>query len=72
MGKKIDIDDLLDSTQVAMMTNLSSPSAVSVLLARGSFPEPILNRGPNKVRLWLRQDIERWVRDRKASIKTRS
>jgi predicted DNA-binding transcriptional regulator AlpA len=67
MGKKVDIDDLLDSTQVAAMTNLNSPSAVSVLLGRGSFPEPVLNRGKNKVKLWLRQDIERWIRERPGS-----
>jgi predicted DNA-binding transcriptional regulator AlpA len=67
MGKKVDIDDLLDSTQVAAMTNLNSPSAVSVYLGRGSFPRPVIDRGPNRVRLWLRQDIERWMAERSRS-----
>jgi predicted DNA-binding transcriptional regulator AlpA len=66
MGKKVDVDDLIDAREVADMLGLSSPRAVAVYSSRG-LPEPIIDRGPNTAKLWLRQDIERWKKDRKNS-----
>jgi predicted DNA-binding transcriptional regulator AlpA len=66
MGKKVDVDDLVDAREVAEMLGLSSPRAVAVYASRG-LPEPIIDRGPNTAKLWLRQDIERWLRDRSSS-----
>ncbi len=63
MGKKVDVDDLIDAREVAEMLGLSSPRAVAVYSSRG-LPEPIIDRGPNTAKLWLRQDIERWQKDR--------
>jgi predicted DNA-binding transcriptional regulator AlpA len=63
MGKKVDVDDLIDAREVADMLGLSSPRAVAVYSSRG-LPEPIIDRGPNTAKLWLRQDIERWKKDR--------
>jgi predicted DNA-binding transcriptional regulator AlpA len=60
MGKKVDVDDLLDAKDVADMLGLSSPRAVAVYASRG-LPEPIIDRGPNTAKLWLRQDIEAWL-----------
>jgi predicted DNA-binding transcriptional regulator AlpA len=70
MGKKVDVDDLIDAREVAEMLGLSSSRAVAVYSSRG-LPEPIIDRGPNTAKLWLRQDIERWVRDRNLSRKPR-
>jgi predicted DNA-binding transcriptional regulator AlpA len=66
MGKKVDVDDLVDAREVAEMLGLSSPRAVAVYASRG-LPDPIIDRGPNTAKLWLRQDIERWLRDRSSS-----
>jgi hypothetical protein len=51
---------------VAEMLGLSSARAVAVYMSRG-LPDPIIDRGPNTAKLWLRQDIERWLRDRSSS-----
>ena len=64
MGKKVDVDDLIDAAQVARLAGFNSPTAVSVYLSRGVLPLPIVDRGANRVRLWLRQDIEKWVKSR--------
>ena len=71
MGKKIDVDDLIDAREVAEMLGLSSPRAVAVYSSRG-LPEPIVDRGPNTAKLWLRQDIDRWLRERTGSRSSRS
>lgn len=71
MGKKVDVDDLIDAREVAEMLGLSSPRAVAVYSSRG-LPEPIIDRGPNTAKLWLRQDIERWIKERELSRKNRS
>lgn len=71
MGKKVDVDDLIDAREVADILGLSSPRAVAVYSSRG-LPEPIIDRGPNTAKLWLRQDIERWIKERDVSRKKRS
>ena len=63
VGKKVDVDDLIDAREVAEMLGLSSPRAVAVYASRG-LPEPVIDRGPNTAKLWLRQDIERWSMSR--------
>jgi len=65
MGKKVDVDDLVDAREVAQLLGLSSPRAVAVYASRG-LPEPILDRGPNTAKLWLRQDIERFQATRRS------
>ena len=66
VGKKVDVDDLIDAKEVANMLGLSSPRAVAVYASRG-LPEPIIDRGPNTAKLWLRQDIQRWIKERPSS-----
>jgi len=63
MGKKVDVDDLVDAREVAEMLGLSSARAVAVYASRG-LPDPIIDRGRNTAKLWLRQDIEGWLQDR--------
>jgi predicted DNA-binding transcriptional regulator AlpA len=65
VGKKVDVDDLIDAVEVARLVGFKSPTAVYVYLGRGVLPPPVVDRGANKVRLWLRQDIERWIKSRK-------
>lgn len=63
MGKKVDVSDLLDAHEVAELLGLSSHTAVSVYAKRG-LPEPVIDRGPNRAKFWLRQDIEKWMQNR--------
>lgn len=62
MGRKVDLDDLLDAREVAELLGLASANAVNVYLGRyRDFPEPVLVR-PG-FRLWLRSDVEAWARE---------
>lgn len=72
MGRKIDVDDLLDAVEVAEIVGFKSPTAVSVYLSRGSFPEPVIDRGGRRTRMWLRQDITNWVKNRSVSSRSSS
>ena len=65
MGRKVDVDDLLDADQVAELLGLSSRTAVSVYKRRyADFPEAVLDRGTGKCRFWLRTDVEQWANSR--------
>lgn len=66
MGKKVDVDDLIDASEVARLAGFKSSTAVSVYLSRGVLPLPIIDRGANRARLWLRQDIVRWLKAKKS------
>ncbi len=68
MGEKVDSDDLVGAAEVAAILRLSHPSSVTTYLRRyADFPRPVVDRPPSRVRLWRRQDIERWHRDRTAA-----
>lgn len=68
MGREVDLDELLDADEVAVLLGLSSRSAISVYRSRYStFPAPALDRGTGKCRFWLRSEILAWNADRTAS-----
>ena len=61
MGRRVDVDDLLDAHEVAKLLGFASAQALSVNIQRGKkIPEPVYDRGQRKAKLWLRQDIEKW------------
>lgn len=63
---KVAIDDLLDAHGVAEVLNLSHPNTVSVYQHRyEDMPRPALDLGANRVKLWLRPEIERWAAQRR-------
>ena len=65
MGEKVDSDDLVGAAEVAAILRLSHPSSVTTYLRRyADFPRPVVDLTSSRVRLWRRQDIERWHRDR--------
>jgi predicted DNA-binding transcriptional regulator AlpA len=65
MGEKVDSDDLVGAAEVAAILRLSHPSSVTTYLRRyADFPRPVVDLTSSRVRLWRRQDIERWDRDR--------
>jgi predicted DNA-binding transcriptional regulator AlpA len=65
VGKKVDSDDLIGAADVAVILRLSHPSSVTTYLRRyADFPRPVVDLSGSRVRLWRRQDIERWHRTR--------
>lgn len=68
MGAKVDSDDLVGAAEVAVILRLSHPSSVTTYLHRyPDFPKPVVDLSSSRVRLWRRQDIEKWHRKRTKS-----
>jgi predicted DNA-binding transcriptional regulator AlpA len=65
MGKKVDLDDLLDAGEVAVLLGLSLRQAVSTYRRRyPTFPAPVISKNSGKCDLWLRADIDEWMNSR--------
>lgn len=61
MSRMVAIDDLIDAHEVASLLGLSHHNTVSVYQHRyGDMPQPALDLGKGRVKLWLRPEIERW------------
>jgi predicted DNA-binding transcriptional regulator AlpA len=59
----VDPDELIDATEVAELLGLSRRTSVSVYQRRyPDMPKPIVERGPRRLKLWLRSEIEAWAR----------
>lgn len=62
---QVDTDDLVGASEVQAILRLSHPSSVTTYLKRYSdFPRPVVDLSGSRVRLWRRQDIERWHQKR--------
>ena len=65
---KIDPADLLDAGEVADLLGLSLRQAVSTYRSRyPDFPTPIVSKNSGLCSLWLRSDIEKWAKGRRAA-----
>ena len=65
---KVRVEDLIDSQDVAEILGLSSPRAVHVSLSRyPAMPRPVVDRGANRAKLWLREEIMAWKKKRTAN-----
>ncbi len=63
MTPKVRTEDLIDARGVAELLGLSHPNSVSTYQRRyADMPSPIVNLGQGRCRLWLRPEIEEWVR----------
>jgi len=63
MGRRVDLDDLIDSATVAEFLGLNSRRAVTTYRTRhDDFPEPVRTSEGGRCLLWLRQDVEAWAR----------
>ncbi len=69
MGRKVDVDDLIDTQEVATLLGLAHRNTVSEYQARyEDMPRPVVNRRGGRLKLWLRPELERWAdRHRKRS-----
>ncbi len=71
MGRSVDIDDLIDAHDVAEILGLSHSNSVYGYLRRyPAMPRPVVDRGRNRARLWLRSEVEQWMRSRDRASQT--
>ena len=67
MGRKVDLDDLIDVGEVAELLGLAHKNSVTTYMRRyDDFPAPVIEFADGKCRAWLRAEIAKWVRSRQA------
>jgi len=60
MGRKVDVDELIDTQQVAKILGLAHRNTVSEYQARyPDMPRPVVVRRARRLKLWLRPEVER-------------
>ena len=63
VGRRVDIDDLVDARAVAAVLGLKHANSVSTYSKRyRDFPQPVVNLGRGRTLMWLRTEIEAWAR----------
>ena len=68
MSPKVNTEDLIGAAEVADMLGLAHHNSVSTYLRRyDDFPRPVVDLPKSRVRLWLRQDINKWRKQRSTS-----
>lgn len=66
VGRRVDLDDLIDAAEVASILGLARANSVYVYQARyPDMPRPVLDRGPRQAKLWLRSEVEVWSKERR-------
>lgn len=67
MGRKVDVDDLVDAREVAELLGLSHPNSVYLYVRRyPDMPAPVYQPGARRAQLWLRSEILNWMQSRKS------
>lgn len=62
MGRKIDVDELIDANRVADLLGLSHRNSVTTYQHRyPSMPRPVVNISKSRIRLWLEPEITEWA-----------
>jgi len=62
VGRKVDVDDLIDTQTVAKILGLAHRNTVSEYQARyQDMPRPVVDLNNGRLKLWLRPDVERWA-----------
>ena len=65
MTPGVDTGDLIDAWGVAGLLGLAQRNTVSLYQRRyPDMPRPVVDLGRGRCKLWLRSDIEKWVRTR--------
>ncbi len=72
MAPQVATEDLIDAQGVADVLGLSHRNTVSQYQRRyGDMPQPVLDLGQGRVKLWLRPEIEEWASALEAGGRTR-
>ena len=65
MGRKVDLDDLIDVGEVAELLGLAHKNSVTTYMRRyDDFPKPVFEFADGKCRAWLVDDVELWAASR--------
>ncbi len=68
MGTTVDTKDLVSASEVADLLGLAQHNSVTTYLRRyPDFPRPVVEKSHGHIRLWLRQDIAEWNRERRTA-----
>jgi predicted DNA-binding transcriptional regulator AlpA len=63
VGRRVNVDDLIDAREVARLIGLARETSVSVYQRRyPDMPRPVVRRSSGRCLLWLRQDVEAWAK----------
>ena len=63
MGRKVDLDDLIDVGEVAELLGLAHKNSVTTYMRRyEDFPKPAVEFADGKCRAWIREDVQAWKR----------
>jgi hypothetical protein len=72
VGRRIDIDQLLDANGVAEILGLAHRNTVSVYQHRyPDMPRPVIDFGNGRTKIWLKPEIEQWASAQAAKGRTR-
>lgn len=72
MGRKVDLDDLVDANAAAELLGLVHRNTVSVYQHRyKDMPQPALDLGDGRVKLWLGSELQAWATKVAAEGRTR-
>jgi hypothetical protein len=62
VGRKVDVDDLIDAQEVATILGLAHRNTVSEYQRRYlEMPRPVVDRRDGRLKLWLLPELERWA-----------
>ena len=65
VGRKVDLDDLIDVGEVAELLGLAHKNSVTTYMRRyGDFPSPALEFADGKCRAWLGDEVQAWIESR--------
>ena len=63
MGRRVDVDQLIDSHAVAEILGLAQFNSVSGYQRRyPEMPRPVVDMGRGRCKLWLRHEVEAWAK----------
>ena len=66
MGRKVDLDDLIDVGGVAELLGLAHKNSVTTYMRRyEDFPDPAIEFADGKCRAWVKGDVVGWRDSRK-------
>ena len=61
MGRKVDIDELIDAQGVADMLGLAQRNTVSLYQRRyPDMPRPVIDLGKGRCKMWIATEVEQW------------
>jgi predicted DNA-binding transcriptional regulator AlpA len=73
MGREVDVDDLIDTQDVARLLGLAHRNTVSEYQMKyADMPRPVIDLGRGRSKLWLRPEVEHWRAQRVAAGRTRA